>query len=132
MRNIQHQNLLNLRKKNPEIKNIFLFVVNKVVKDRSVDWAAAVLKVAKKENKTKSHLKKFQSLVSLAKSDHNETLNILLEQIKIKPNGGRNNKMRLLEAELTANGEALSLLHPLSEDIVMCKQIRKLCQEKVS
>jgi hypothetical protein len=103
-----------------------------VLKDRSVDWAAAALKVAKKENKTKSHLKKFQSLVSLAKSDHNETLNILLEQIKIKPNGGRNNKMRLLEAELTANGEALSLLHPLSEDIIMCKQIRKLCQEKVS
>ena len=116
-----------------EIKNIFLFVVNKVVKDRSVDWASAALKVAKKENKTKSHLKKFQSLVSLAKSDHIETLNSLLEQIKIKPVGGRKNKMRLLEAELfKANGEALSLLHPLSQDIVICKKIRKLCQENVS
>ena len=103
-----------------------------MVKDRSVDWAFAAIKVAKKENKTKSQLKKFQSLVSLAKSDHNETLNILLEQIKIKPYGGRKNKMRLLEAELKANGEALSLLHPLSEDIVMRKQIQNLCQEKVS
>ena len=128
-----------------EIKNIFLFVVNKVVwascclhynkvvKDRSVDWAIAALKVAKKEKKTKSQLKKFQSLVALAKSDHIETLNGLLEQIKIKPIGGRKEKIRLLEAELLkANGEALSLLRPLSEDIVICKKIRKLCQEKVS
>ena len=103
-----------------------------MVQDRSVDWAVAALKVAKKENKKKTQLKKFQSLVSLAKSDHNETLNILLEQIKIKPSGGRKNKMRLLEAELKANGEAMSLLHPLSEDIVMRKKIQKLCQEKVS
>ena len=104
-----------------------------MVKDRSVDWASAALKVAKKENKTKSHLKKFQSLVSLAKSDHIETLNGLLEQIKIKPIGGRKEKIRLLEAELLkANGEALSLLYPLSEDRVICKKIRKLCQEKVS
>ena len=78
-------------------------------------------------------LKKFQPLVSLAKSDHIETLNGLLEQIKIKPIGGRKEKIRLLEAELLkANGKALSLLHPLSEDIVICKKIRKLCQEKVS
>ena len=104
-----------------------------MVKDRSVDWASAALKVAKKENKTKSQLKKFQSLVSLAKSDHIETLNSLLEQIKIKPFGGRKNKMRQLEAELfKGNGEALSLLHPLSEDIVIIKKIRKLCQENVS
>ena len=104
-----------------------------MVKDRSVDWASAALKVAKKENKTKSHLKKFQSLVSLAKSDHIETLNSLLEQIKIKPIGGRKNKMGMLEAEiLKANGEAQSLLYPLSEDIIICKKIRKLCQENVS
>ena len=107
-------------------------VAHKVVQDRIVDWGVAALKVAKTENKTKSQLKKFQSLISLAKSDHNETLNILLEQIKIKPYGGRKNKMRLLEAELKANGEALSLLHPLSEDIVIIKKIRKLCQENVS
>ena len=128
-----------------EIKNIFSFVVdkvvwascclhyNKVVKDPIVDWAFAALKVAKKEKKTKSQLKKFQSLVSLVKSNHIETLNSVLEQINIKPIGGRKNKMRLLEAELLkANGDALSLLHPLSEDRVICKKIRKLCQEKVS
>ena len=106
---------------------------NKVVKDPIVDWAFAALKVAKKEKKTKSQLKKFQSLLSMAKSDHIETLNSLLEQIKIKPFGGRKNKMRQLEAELfKRNGEALSLLHPLSEDIVIIKKIRKLCQENVS
>ena len=127
-----------------EIKNIFLFVVNKVVwascclhynkvlKDRSVDWAFAALKVAKKEKKKKSQLKKFQSLVSLAKSDHIETLNSLLEQIKIKPIGGRKNKMQLLDAELKANGESLKLKHSLLEDIIEWKKIRKLCQEKVS
>ena len=39
----------------------------------------------------------------------------------------------MLEAEiLKANGEAQSLLYPLSEDIIICKKIRKLCQEKVS
>ena len=106
---------------------------NKVVKDPIVDWAFAALKVAKKENKTKSQLKKFQTLLSLAKSDHIETLNSLLEEIKIKPIGGRKNKMGMLEAEiLKANGEAQSLLYPLSEDIIICKKIRKLCQEKVS
>ena len=104
-----------------------------MVPDRSVDWTVAALKVAKKENKTKSQLKKFQSLVSLVKSNHIETLNSVLEQINIKPIGGRKNKMRLLEAELLkANGEAQSLLYPLSEDRVICKKIRKLCQEKVS
>ena len=106
---------------------------NKVVKDPIVDWAFAALKVAKKEKKTKSQLKKFQSLLSMAKSDHIETLNSLLEEIKIKPIGGRKNKMGMLEAEiLKANGEAQSRLYPLSEDIIICKKIRKLCQEKVS
>ena len=106
---------------------------NKVLKDPIVEWAFAAFKVAKKEKKTKSQLKKFQSLVSMAKSDHIETLNGLFEQIKIKPIGGRKNKMGMLEAEiLKANGEAQSLLYPLSEDIIICKKIRKLCQEKVS
>ena len=92
-----------------------------MVKDPIVDWAFAALKVAKKENKTKSQLKKFQSLVSLVKLNHIETLNSVLEQINIKPIGGRKNKMRLLEAELlNANGEALSLLHLLSEDMGSC------------
>ena len=103
-----------------------------MVQDRSVDWAVAALKVAKKENKTKSQLKKFQSLVSLAKSDHNKTLTHLLEHIKIKPKGVRKNKMQLLDAEIKTNGYALKLKHPLLEDIIEWKKIRKLCQEKVS
>ena len=107
-------------------------VANIVVQDRSVDWAVAALKVAKKENKKNTQLKEFQSLVSLTKSDHNDTLNKLLELIEIKPTGGRKNKIRLLDAKLKANGEALSLLHFISKDIVICKKIRKLCQEKVS
>ena len=53
--------------------------------------------MAKKENKTKSQLEKFQSLVSLVKSDHDETLTRLLKHLKIKSNGGRKNKMQLLE-----------------------------------
>ena len=70
-----------------KIKNIFLSVAHIetgygkshhapqiVVEDRIVDWGVAALKVAKREKKTKAQLKKFQSLVSLAKSDHNETL----------------------------------------------------------
>ena len=107
-------------------------VAHKVVQNRIVDWGFAALKVAKTENQTKSQLVKFQSLVSLAKSDHNETLTHLLERIKIKPNRGRKNKMQLLDAELKANGEALKLKHPLLEDIIEWKKIRKLCQEKVS
>ena len=103
-----------------------------MVKDPIVDWAFAALKVAKKENKTKSHLKKFQSLVSLAKSDHNKTLSHLLENIKIKPNCGRKNKMELLDAEIKANGDTLKLKHPVLEDIIEWKKTRKLCQEKVS
>ena len=111
-------------------------VANIVVQDRSVDWAVAALKVAKKENKKKTQLKEFQSLASLAKSDHNETLNKILELIKIKPNGGRKNKIRLLDAELKANGEALNHKHkhktPLIGDIIERKKIRKLCQKEVS
>ena len=107
-------------------------VAHKVVQDRIVDWGVAALKVAKTENKTKSQLKKFQSLVSLAKSHHNETLTHLLERIKIKPTGGRKNKIQLLNAEIKANGDALKLKHPLLEDIIEWKKIRKLCQEKVS
>ena len=73
-----------------KIKNIFLSVAHIetgygkshhapqiVVEDRIVDWGVAALKVAKRENKTKAQLKKFQSLLSLAKSDHIETLNSL-------------------------------------------------------
>ena len=86
--------------------------------------------MAKTENKTKSQLNKFQSLVSLAKSDHNKTLTHLLEHIKIKPKGVRKNKMQLLDAEIKTNGDALK--HPLLEDIIEWKKIRKLCQEKVS
>ena len=107
-------------------------VANRVVQDRSVDWAVAALKVAKKENKNKTQLKEFQSLVSLAKSDHNETLNKLLELIKTKPNGGRKNKIWLLDAELKANGEALKHKHALLGAIIERKKIRKLCQKEVS
>ena len=103
-----------------------------VVQDRIVDWGVAALKVAKRENKTKAQLKKFQSLVSLAKSDHNKTLSHLLEHIKIKPHYGRKNKMQLLDAEIKANGDTLKLKHPILEDIIEWKKIRKLCQEKVS
>ena len=103
-----------------------------MVQDRSVDWAVAALKVAKKENKKKTQLKEFQSLVSLAKSDHNETLNKLLELIKTKPIGGRKNKIRLLDAELKANGEALKHKHTLLKAIIERKEIRKLCQKEVS
>ena len=133
---IKKDSYLNIQKiwnKNfQEIKNIFLSVANIVVQDRSVDWAVAALKVAKKENKKKTQLKEFQSLVSLAKSDHNETLNKLLELIKTKPNGGRKNKIRLLDAELKANGEALKHKHTLLEAIIERKEIRKLCQKEVS
>ena len=107
-------------------------VANRVVQDRSVDWAVAALKVAKKENKKKTQLKKFQSLVSLAKSDHNETLKKLLELIKTKPNVDRKNKIWLLDAELKANGEALKHKHTLLGDIIERKKIRKLCQKEVS
>jgi hypothetical protein len=68
-----------------DIKNIFLSVAHKVVQVRIVNWGVAALKVAKRENNTKAQLNKFQSLVSLAKSDHNETLSHLLDHIKIKP-----------------------------------------------
>ena len=121
-----------------EIKNIFLSVAHIetgygkshhapqiVVEDRIVDWGVAALKVAKREKKTKAQLKKFQSLVSLAKSDHNKTLSHLLEHIKIKPHYGRKNKMQLLDAEIKAK-------YPLLEDIIERKKIIKLCQEKVS
>ena len=135
------QNLFDSNK----IKNIFLSVAHIetgygkshhapqiVVEDRIVDWGVAALKVAKRENKTKAQLKKFQSLVSLAKSDHNKTLSHLLENIKIKPNCGRKNKMELLDAEIKANGDTLKLKHPVLENIIEWKKIRKLCQEKVS
>jgi hypothetical protein len=128
-----------------KIKNIFLSVAHIetgygmshhapqiVVEDRIVDWGVAALKVAKREKKTKAQLKKFQSLVSLAKSDHNKTLSHLLDNIKIKPNCGRKNKMELLDAEIKANGDTLKLKHPVLEDIIEWKKIRKLCQEKVS
>ena len=52
--------------------------------------------------------------------------------IKIKPNCGRKNKMELLDAEIKANGDTLKLKHPVLEDIIEWKKIRKLCQEKVS
>ena len=107
-------------------------VAHKVVQNRIVDWGFAALKVAKTENQTKSQLVKFQSLVSLAKSDHNETLNKLLELIKTKPNGGRKNKIWLLDAELKANGEALKHKHALLGAIIERKKIRKLCQKEVS
>ena len=92
----------------------------------------AQLKTNKTNTKAKAKLKKFQSLVSLAKSDHNKTLSHLLENIKIKPNCGRKNKMELLDAEIKANGDTLKLKHPVLEDIIEWKKIRKLCQEKVS
>lgn len=107
-------------------------IAHEVVQDRIVAWAVAALKVAKTENKTKSQLTKFQSLVSLVKSDHNETLTLLLERIKIKPNGSRKNKIQLLDAEIKANGDALKLKHSLVEIMIELKKIRKLCQEKVS
>ena len=88
-----------------DIKNIFLSVAHKVVQVRIVNWGVAALKVAKRENNTKAQLDKFQSLVSLAKSDHNETLSHLLEHIKIKPHCGRKNRMQLLDAEIKANGD---------------------------
>ena len=40
--------------------------------------------------------------------------------------------MQLLDAEIKANGDILKLKHPVLEDIIEWKKIRKLCQEKVS
>ena len=111
------------------VRNLFIYIGLHCVRSSSwtVTTLATLLKVAIRENDIRGQFKKFQSLVSLAKSDHNETLNKLLELIKIKPNGDRKNKIWLLDAELKANGEALKHKHALLAAMIERKKIRKLC-----
>ena len=100
--------------------------------DRTIKWASTAYKVAKKEKLTKYQLKKFQSLLILAKSDYEETLKKMMVDMKIDSKIKTENRARLLEKELMKTSQNYRIKHPLIADIINRKQIRKLCQEKVS
>ena len=88
--------------------------------------------MAKKEKLTKYQLKKFQSLLILAKSDYAETLKNIMVDMKIESKITTENRARLFEYELMKTSQSYRVKHPLIADIIDRKQTRKLCQEKVS
>ena len=107
-------------------------LANPILFDRTIKWASTAYKVAKKEKLTKYQLKKFQSLLTLAKSDYEETLKKMMVDMKIESKTKTENRARLLENELMKTSQNYRIKHPLIADIIDRKQIRKLCQEKVS